>query len=391
MALDSKCLSDIDLAQAETIFRPSVPFDAIAQPYVLQMTKFNRYAFYSLGVLQSIFLSSCALIPDTGPLKGSIKRDSDSFEIIDVKSREQIPRSARVYGRADRPSIVAGPGYSDKVKERDSISFVITDLSEQSPFFTNGEPFRYGPIEVPNDGLVHIPYVGELNVINKSLAEISSTFSEKIKPVSKTAEIMVARTNRFLLTANVMGSVRKPGPVPLERSGLTSLDILAASGGPADAEHLFQYTLRRGGRDYQFDYKGFRQNPFPIEAGDLLTVSPDASNRFQVMGAINYPVSVPFPVPNPTLADALGAAKGLDVRRSDASGIFIFRKGDPDTVYTFNLKNPGVMPLIQRFPMQGEDVVYVTEAPLTRWNRLISLVLPSSISQAAITADRFQN
>jgi polysaccharide biosynthesis/export protein len=355
------------------------------------MTKFHRYTFCSFALLFPIILPSCGLISDTGPLKDNINKGSDSFEIVEVNSRESIPGRNRNYGRSQRPAVVSGPGYSDKVRARDTLTFVITDLSEQSPFSSNGEAYKYGPIEVPNDGLVYIPYVGELNVLNRSLADISSTFSEKIKPVSKSAEVMVVRSNRFLLTANVLGEVKTPGPIPLERSGITSIDILAASGGPVEAEHLYQYTLRRGGRDYHFDYKGFRQNPFPIEAEDLLTVSTDSTNRFQVMGAINNPVSVPFPVPNPTLADALGAARGLDERRSDASGVFVFRKGNPDIVYTFNLKNPSIMPLVQRFPIEGEDIVYVTEAPLTRWNRLLSQILPSTAFQAASSANRFQN
>lgn len=355
------------------------------------MTKFFRYAFCSLAVLQSIILPSCGLISETGPLKSSINQNSSSFEIVEINSRDKIPSNRRVYGLAEKPSVLAGPGYSDKVRERDSLAFNITDLSEQSPFFTRGASYKYGPIEVPKDGVVSIPYVGELNVLDRSLADISSTYSEKIKPVSKTAEVMVIRTERFLLTANVLGQVKNPGPVRLERSGITSLDILAACGGPTQAEHLYQYILRRGDRDYHFDYEGFRHHPFPVEAGDLLTVNTDSSSRFQVMGAITNPTSVPFPVPNPTLADALGAARGLDARRSDASGVFVFRKGNPDTVYTFNLKNPSVMPLIQRFPIQGEDIVYVTEAPLSRWNRLLSQILPGAISQAANTVERYQN
>lgn len=354
------------------------------------MTRLSRYTF-SLGVLQILILPSCGLISETGPLKKDIQGDSVPYNVVHVNSRESIPSLSRVYGRADKPSVVTGQGYTDKVRERDTLSFVITDLTEQSPFFTSGEPFKYGPIEVPDDGLVQIPYVGELSVIHRSLSEISSTFSERIKPVSSTAQVMVVRTNRFLLTANVLGEVKSPGAIPLERSGLTSIDILAASGGPAQAEHLYQYTLRRDGRDYRFDYQGFRQNPFPVEAGDLLTVTTDSSNRFQVMGAINRPVSVAFPVPNPTLADALGAATGLNENRSDASGVFIFRKGNPDTVYTFNLKDPSVMPLVQRFPIQGEDIVYVTEAPLVRWNRLISQVLPASTLQTANSVGRAGN
>jgi len=85
----------------------------------------------------------------------------------------------------------------------------------------------------------------------------------------------------------------------------------------------------------------------------------------------------------------VGAATGFDERRSDPSGVFVFRKGNPDVVYTFNLKRPEIMSLIQRFPIEGEDIVYVTEAPLARWNRLITQVLPVSVSQAANSASRF--
>jgi polysaccharide export outer membrane protein len=338
--------------------------------------------------VQTMTLASCGLISETGPLKSRINQASESYALVEVNSLASIPKQGRVYGRAEKPMLIAGDGYSDNVRERDSLSFVITDLSEQSPFFSRGTAFTYGPIEVPSDGLVQIPYVGEINVLRRSLSDISATLSESIKPVSNTAQVTVLRTNRFLLTANVLGEVNNPGQVSLERSGITSLDILAAAGGPSRAEHLFHYTLRRGGRDYHFDYQGFRKNPFSVEAGDLLMVTTDSSNRFQVMGAINRPVSVAFPVPNPTLADAIGAATGLDERRSDASGIFVFRKGNPDTVYTFNIKDPCVMLLVQRFPMQGEDIVYITEAPLTRWNRLISQILPISSIQAANAATR---
>jgi len=101
---------------------------------------------------------------------------------------------------------------------------------------------------------------------------------------------------------------------------------------------------------------------------------------------------VPFPVPAPSLADALGAAAGLDERRSDPSGVFVFRKGEPDVVYTIDMKDPASLLLTQRFAIRGEDIIYVTEAPLVRWSRLIQQILPlSQLSQAAYNLDRIKN
>lgn len=340
-------------------------------------------------VLCFLPLVSCSLVSETGPLKNKINEGSAEFQLVEVNSRADIPSSARSYGEANLPPKIKGEGYSDKVRPRDVLHVVITDLSEQSPFQSRGEPYKFGPVEIPEDGRITIPYVGEVQVLNREISEIAGDLNEKIKPVSNTARVAVIRSDRFSRTANVIGEVNKPGPVPLLRKGMNSVDLLAASGGPSREEHLYRYTLRRGNQDYRFDYVGFRKNPFPVEEGDLLNVTSDMTNRFHIMGAINRPTTVPFPSASPVLADALGAATGFDERRSDPSGVFVFRKGNPDVVYTFNLKRPEIMSLIQRFPIEGEDIVYVTEAPLARWNRLITQVLPVSVSQAANSASRF--
>ncbi len=325
----------------------------------------------------------------TGPQKSRIEGGANPYVLVPVNSRADLPSGGRTYGAGEIPPSIKGESYSDKVRERDMLRFVITDLSEHSPFYIRGEPFTFGPVEVPRDGRVGIPYVGDIQVIKRSLAEISAELLEKLKPLSNTAQGSVSRSGRISKTANVLGEVKSPGPVNLERGAMDSLDLLAAAGGPKDAQHLFRYTLRRNGRDYEFDYEGFRMRAFPVEEGDLLSVSTDASNRFYVMGAINRPTTVPFPAPSPSLADALGAASGLDERRSDPSGVFVFRKGNPDMVYTINLKDPGAMLLTQRFPIRGEDLVYVTEAPLVRWSRLIQQIIPiTSFSQAAYDLNR---
>jgi polysaccharide export outer membrane protein len=344
-----------------------------------------------LGFLSLLQFASCSYMSQVGPQKSAIEEDGQQgYELIEVNSRADIPAGGRSYGQADVPPAVHGGGYSDKIRPRDSLNFVITDLTELSPFYNpRGEPFAYGPVEVPEDGTISVPYLGQIQVNGRTMADVSRELNDKAIPVSSTAQVNVSRAKRIERTANVIGEVKRPGPIPLERQGITSMDLLAASGGPTESEHLYKYILRRSGRDYAFDYLGFRQHAFPVETGDLLTVTSDVANRFYVMGAIKKATTVPFPVPSPTLADALGAASGFDERRSDPSGVFIFRKGNPDQIFTLNLKEPGALFLTQRFPIRGEDLVYVTEAPLARWNRLLMQLLPyTQLTRAAYDLDR---
>jgi polysaccharide biosynthesis/export protein len=339
------------------------------------MTK-NRLPICFLGFLCILPLASCDFMSMVGPQKGGIIRGEHPYKLISVRSRSDIPRVGSNNEVGQIPIPLHGSGYSDKVRSRDSLQFTITDLSEQSPFFTKGS--NIGPLEVPEDGQVSIPYVGQIQVIGLSLAQIASDLNAKLKPVSSTAQANVARTARIPRTANVIGEVKSSGAIPLEQANLNSIDLLAAAGGAASDDFLYKYILRRNNRDYVSDYEFFRQHPFPVEAGDLLTVTKDTHRHFYVLGAIMKTRTVPFPVAAPTLADAIGAASGLDEQRSDPSGVFVFRKGNPDLVYTLNLKDPACILLSQRFPIRGEDIIYVTEAPLARWNRLISQLLPTS-------------
>jgi polysaccharide export outer membrane protein len=350
---------------------------------------FHRFLPLFVGVSCALTTASCGWISETGPIKRNIEAENPDFQLIHVRSAADIPKVGRVYGSASTPPRVRGEPYSDKVRPRDVLNIVITDPAAESPFYSKGNAFNFGPVEVPENGELQVPFLGSIHVSGRSLSQVSAELSEKAKPVSNGAQVSVVRSKRMPRTASVIGEVKNPGLFPLERSQIDSSELLAAAGGPKDSDYLFKYNLRRNGKEYPFDYLGFRQHPFRVEEGDQLTVISDTENRFHVMGAINKPVTVPFPIPAPTLADALGAASGLDERRSDPSGVFVFRRGNPALVYTFDLKNPASIQLIQRFPIVGNDIVYVTEAPLTRWNRLISQLLPVTISQAANSASRY--
>ena len=94
-----------------------------------------------------------------------------------------------------------------------------------------------------------------------------------------------------------------------------------------------------------------------------------------------------------TLADALFSNGGIPSNTANAKQIYVLRGSDDPrefgsvTAWNLNIANAGNLLLATRFELRPNDVVFIAEQPVTRWNRVINQITPTIINQAAAAAN----
>ena len=99
-------------------------------------------------------------------------------------------------------------------------------------------------------------------------------------------------------------------------------------------------------------------------------------------------VSLPFEQ-TASLADVLyGEGGGFQTRQGNPRHIYVLRgASDPRdfaglTAYNLDASNAANLLLATRFQLRPNDVIFIAEQPVTRWNRAVSLIIPSFVVNA---------
>jgi polysaccharide export outer membrane protein len=190
-------------------------------------------------------------------------------------------------------------------------------------------------------------------------------------------------------TVSVMGEVGEQGVYPIEAPTRRLSGMLAQAGGVEIDPEVAQVKLERRGRTGRVWLQDLYDNPgndVALRAGDRIIVEQDR-RAFTALGATRQQL-VPFAKRDLSVLEALAESGGLDGAAADPTGIFVFRMEPPEIAervtgepaaaprriaYVLDLTEPAGLFSAREFVVRDEDTVYVTEAPLASWSRVLSL------------------
>lgn len=263
------------------------------------------------------------------------------------------------------------------------------ELTTQSVAGVAGPIGQVGP-RVQADGTFFFPYVEQVEARGLTPEAVREDLARQLAEFIPDPQVDVRVASYKSQAVSITGEVKAPSRQPLTDVTLTLLDAINAAGGLTEQADARRVTLRRNGSNYIVDLQAFleqgvRANNPVLQNGDVVSVARLELLEAYLLGNIVEPSTIDLTKENITLTQAVTRVGGLAEDKADARGIFVFRDLPAGiTVYQLDASNPVAYLLGARFTLMPQDVIYVASAPLYRWNRLISSILPTLTTAGAV-------
>ena len=287
-----------------------------------------------------------------------------------------------------------GDGYKYLVGPQDVLSITVWEHPELTIPDGGQRPLELMGNRVRADGTIFYPYVGILKVAGKSTEQIRVELSEKLSSYIQKPQLDVRVVAFNSKKVHVAGAVGKPGTVPLSDVPLTLADAINLSGGVNEKADIQEVILTHEGVNRVFNlqdfyYQGDQSQNVLLQDRDIVYIPVNTVRKVYVMGEVSNAAALSIPDGKLTLAEVMATA-GIDQNTADPGKIFVLRQSkDKPLAYQLDASEPGALILATTFPLKPLDVVFFSTASLTRWNRVLSQLLPTVESLWAL--DRLAN
>jgi polysaccharide export outer membrane protein len=384
-----------------------------------------------LAIVVAAVLPACSLLPGTGPKGDAVENNATagvrssaalSYALVDV--------SADTIGFLSQPNLVTFQGeFPDKRAKPNQVVGVgdVLNISifEAAPggLFTPGQAAGARPgnfVDLPaqavdQKGSIYVPYAGEIPAAARTIPDIQQAIVARLRNRAIEPQVVVSLNQQHSSVVSVLGDVNTPGVLALNSVGERLLALIARAGGPKFEAIESYVTLQRDGKRVKVLLSRVvhdpRENIF-IRPNDVIFLTRE-SPSFTALGALNQNIfgtntEIPFDVETLTLAQAMGKSGGLNDQQSDPSEIYVYRYEDRrfleklgvdttkftldrvPTIYHVNLRDPAGMLLASAFQMKIKDVMYVANAKVVDYYKLLTLISNTAATTSA-TANAVTN
>ncbi len=372
-----------------------------------------RWPLFALVILS--VLPGCSLLPGTGPTSDAVNGNATAG----VRSTTPLPYalvdiSADTVGFLSQPNLITFKGeFPDKRPKPNQVVGVgdVLNISifEAAPggLFTPGQSAGARPgnfVDLPaqavdQKGSIYVPYAGEIPAAARTIPDIQQAVVARLRNRAIEPQVVISLNQQHSNVVSVLGDVNTPGVLALNSVGERLLALIARAGGPKFEAIESYVTLQRDGRRVRVLLSRVvhdpRENIF-IRPNDVIFITHEAPT-FTALGALNQNVfgfnsEIPFDVETLTLAQAMGKAGGLNDQQSDPREIYVYRYEDRHfleklgvdttrftfdkvpTIYRLNARDPSGMLLAAGFQMRSKDVMYVANAKVVDYYKLLTLI-----------------
>lgn len=228
-------------------------------------------------------------------------------------------------------------------------------------------------------GEIYLPQLGSIYVSGLTLDQARAMIQTKYDSEIQGIEVFVEYRERLSRIVELVGGV-STSSIPVD-GHIRLYDVLAKAKVQNNANWFMSY-VERCGRALPVDlFKLIREGDMcqniVMRPHDKIFIAEPNDSTAMVMGEVGCPTIIALPHGYIPLREALVASGGIPYT-GDKSCIQIIRGSIVcPKVYRLNWNHIITLPNHSLLLMPG-DTVYVTEKPITQWNRFIDQLLPTS-------------